>query len=555
MRNAGMFHNSTNNSQHTCQSKNIRYIIQCISIKIYQETVGDIIKYCIFRKWMEKIMRMKTGYWCVILVLVTILSCTQDGERWFEWETSDEGVIITNYKGRGENIRIPPQIQGMPVVGIEREAFVSRNWSERNNGIFFLGGPSHNLTGVIIPDSVTFIGMLAFGGNQLTNVIIPDSVTYIGDWAFAENQLSDATISNSILSIGNGIFARNRLTEIIIPETVISIGDLAFVGNQLSNIVIPDNVISIGDWAFAGNRIAELLIPHSVVSIGEAAFAINHLTSVTILDTDISIEDWAFAANQLTGIPAPGRQIARTPELDRQKEHWEQNNPQYDRAMDFKWTISTDGSVVSISGYLGESRNVRIPSQIFGMPVLEIGAEAFYRRQLSEVTIPDSVTHIGTRAFLGSGLGWVNIGNNVTHIDHQAFSLNSLFQIRIPNSVRIINSRAFFGNNLAVVTIPEGVTHIGDGAFGGNRLSGVTIPGSITYLGSRIFAGSDIGRITIGNNIEISESNGFPSRMVRLYNEHGRQAGIFTSTGSIRSSLGRFWSFTPQETAMPESEE
>jgi len=504
---------------------------------------------------MEKIVRIKTNCWFVLLALVVFLSCTENGERWFEWEASDEGVIITGYTGRGGNIRIPSQIQEMPVVGIGREAFTGRNWSEEEDvGIVFSGEARHRLTGVIIPDSVRFIGKLAFGGNQLTSINIPDSVTSIGDWAFVENQLSDIIIPSGIVSIGDGVFARNRFTEIVIPETVVSIGDGAFGGNQLSSIVIPNGVVSIGALAFGWNNIVELSIPDSVVSVGQMAFAANRLTTVTIPDNDISIGDWAFVANQLTGIPAAGRQVARTPEQDRQQEDWEQNHPQYDAATDFRWDISEDGSSVAILSYIGENRNVRIPSEIFGMSVVEIIGGAFSSRPISEVTIPNSVTHIGARAFFQSGLTWVNLGDNVVYIGHQAFALNNIFRIEIPNSVRVISSSAFFSNNLVNVTIPDGVISIGNAAFGGNQLSGVTIPGSIIHLGSGIFIGSDLSHITIGNDIEIREANGFPSRVVRLYNEQGRQAGIFTRTGNRMTAFGGTWNFRPQESTMSENE-
>ena len=103
-----------------------------------------------------------------------------DSEADFRWERYGSGVVITGYAGRNTDVRIPPQIQGMPVVRIGDEAFA---WNQ--------------LTSVTIPDSVTAIGEWAFAENQLTSVTIPDSVTAIGVGAFSENQLTSITIGNN----------------------------------------------------------------------------------------------------------------------------------------------------------------------------------------------------------------------------------------------------------------------------------------------------------------------------------------------------------------------
>ena len=88
----------------------------------------------------------------------------------FETKPSDDGnsVIITKYTGSDTTLEIPSQINGKPVTGIGERAF---------SGI--------DITGVTIPDGVTFIGEKAFWRREgLTGVIIPDSVKSIGEDAF-----------------------------------------------------------------------------------------------------------------------------------------------------------------------------------------------------------------------------------------------------------------------------------------------------------------------------------------------------------------------------------
>jgi len=188
-----------------------------------------------------------------------------DSEADFRWERYGSGVVITGYAGRNTDVRIPPQIQGMPVVRIGDEAFA---WNQ--------------LTSVTIPDSVTAIGVGAFSENQLTSVTIPDSVTTIGTMAFAINQLTSVTIPNSITTIGAGAFGGNQLTSVTIPNSVTTIEEWAFQHNQLTSVTIPDSVTAIGEWAFAENQLTSVTIPDSVTAIGVGAFSENQLTSITI---------------------------------------------------------------------------------------------------------------------------------------------------------------------------------------------------------------------------------------------------------------------------------
>jgi hypothetical protein len=99
----------------------------------------------------------------------------------------------------------PSTIWGDPVTSIADDAFSNRSlhWS-------VIG---FELTGVIIPNSVTYIGNNAFFRNSLTSVTIPNSVTYIGDDAFDLNRLTSVTIPNSVTYIGNNAFGTSFQNE------------------------------------------------------------------------------------------------------------------------------------------------------------------------------------------------------------------------------------------------------------------------------------------------------------------------------------------------------
>ena len=117
------------------------------------------------------------------------------------------------------------------------------------------------------------------------------------------------------------------------------------------------------------------------------------------------------------------------------------------------------------------SGNVLIPENVVyegnTYTVISIDYDAFYGcRELTSVTIPNSVTSIGSEAFYAcSGLTSVTIPNSVSSINYRAFwNCSSLSSIDIPQSVTKIGDEAFHGtawyNNQ-----PDGLVYIGNVAY------------------------------------------------------------------------------------------
>jgi hypothetical protein len=100
--------------------------------------------------------------------------------------------------------------------------------------------------------------------------------------------------------------------------------------------------------------------------------------------------------------------------------------------------------------------------------VTGIGEFAFYGcRELTSVTIPNSVITIGTGAFMSSGITTLVIPQSVTDIGYGAFSYcYSLTSVTIPNSVTTIGGHAFFYcRSITNLHLPQSVADIGEGAF------------------------------------------------------------------------------------------
>jgi uncharacterized repeat protein (TIGR02543 family) len=182
---------------------------------------------------------------CIILTLLvfssySLLSMGAVSGGW-TYIVENGGATITASTATGA-VTIPGELGGYPVLKV-------------GNGYPPVFGPSNtSVTSVVIPSSVTSIGILAFYGcNSLTSITIPNSVTSIGSGAFGYcRSLVSITIGNSVASIGNAAFNDCiNLTSITIGNNVTSIGSQAFSGcSSLTSLTIPASVTSIGNYAF-----------------------------------------------------------------------------------------------------------------------------------------------------------------------------------------------------------------------------------------------------------------------------------------------------------------
>ena len=246
----------------------------------------------------------------------------------------------------------------------------------------------------------------------ISSVQVADGITAIPDDAFwGCETLVDVTLPQTVRTIGKRAFGRCvNLARINIPEGVISIGDCAFLMcSSLTQLTIPDSVtsiegnpfrylpaeilvssenpvISVADGvvfnkdgtrliACPCNKAGTYEIPQGVLEIGTHAFEnCNDLTAVTIPESVFSIEGNPFDFAQL--------ELKLAPE-----------NPDFSL----------------IDGVLFDKAGAKLlvypcgrPGDTYAVPegTTEIGAFAFAGcRQLSNVTIPESVTAIESDSF------------------------------------------------------------------------------------------------------------------------------------------------------------
>lgn len=353
------------------------------------------------------------------------------------------------------------------------------------NEITIIGYTSEE-TDLVIPEQindipVTSIADMAFRGNKrLTSVTIPDSVTSISEDSFCSTSAriiispthpAYTVIDGALLEKATMRLVAYRqdpdVSEYSLPQGILEIGDYAFYDHgQLTTVIIPDSVTSIGVSAFADcDQLTGITIPDSVTSIGDKAFAFcDSLFSITIPD----------------GVSVIG------------------DNPFYDDNIQIQISPMHQ-TLAIIDGGLYDKVNMRLICHfdrsatthdiIEGTRRIDEGA--FLNSNLTNITIPDSVTSIGKNAFADCrNLIEITIPDGVTSIAEGTFwGCWSLIRITLPDSVTAIGRSAFhFCRNLTSVTIPDGVSSIGSVAFSDcDNLKSVVIPDSVSDIGVNVF--------------------------------------------------------------------
>ena len=164
---------------------------------------------------------------------------------------------------------------------------------------------------------------------------------------------------------------------------------------------------------------------------------------------------------------------------------------------DCKITEPTDTSCFTfadgkISNYnCDEIKDVIIPETINGVSVTAIGANAFYNKQITSVSIPEEVKTIGSMAFTNNQLTSIHLPAKLDTIEYAVFKNNQLSSVIIPEGTQfntLIGQSAFQNNQLISVVLPENLTEIRDHAFTNNQLTSITFPSRCSRIADWAFA-------------------------------------------------------------------
>jgi len=266
-----------------------------------------------------------------------------------------------------------------------------------------------NLKTVVLPDSLKTLYCTAFEGcKALTSIEIPASLTSV------PRQSNTASYYTYL----NGPFCNSGLTEFSFREGCVTIAPYLFEGCPFEELSIPEGITTIGDGAFANcKKLTELDFSDTVTTVRNGAFSgCPALTIVNMADSVTSLGMYVFqGCSALTDVTMSqnlssiGAQcFNRCTEL---QSIWipaslhtvtYAGNNQYDGPF--------NGS--GLESFEMEKGSAVIPARLF-----------YGAANLTEITVPASVTSVGDIAFQGcSRLSRVKFGGDAPAISGSAFS-------------------------------------------------------------------------------------------------------------------------------------
>ena len=406
------------------------------------------------------------------------------------YQTADEKgfelCVVDKTKAQGKLI-VPSFINGKAVVGI------------KTNGFYECAG----LTGLILPDTVEYIGVNAFCGcEELTRVrwsaglrkinsrafdytgletlVLPEGVTFLGENAFGHAKLKSVSLPSTVAKMtgtneksdanpfaycenleeiyvaegnkayksdGNCVMRREDNTLVVgckkskIPSYTEHIGCCAFQGVALESVALPEGVTSIEDYAFAHNdRLKEITLPQSLTSIGKAVFFwCAALESIALPDGVTSVGDKAFSSCISLKELALGAELLNAG----------YGLTEFCVALE-KITVSENNESFSGEGNC-----------------LTRKADNTVIAGCASSKIPAGTEQIGEYAFCGqTQLGAIDFPDGLKNIEIYAFSCTGLKELKLPRGLQRIGVSAFANCiELEYVQIPDSVTDVGTNAF------------------------------------------------------------------------------------------
>lgn len=285
---------------------------------------------------------------------------------------------------------------------------------------------------------------------ELSSIIIPDSVEYVGTDAF----VGTAYFLNKNNWVNNALFLKHVLVSFdkeyrgsyFVPRGIKTIADGAFVSSKVTKVTTPDSMRYIGYNAFGDCRELNMIsIGKAVETLGRGPFRM--CTELKAINVHVDNEHFVVVGNVL-----------------------------YDKQL--STVIRCPQKLVG---------KVVLPNSI-----MRINAYAFeWCDEIKNVSIPEGCVFIGNSAFSScKNLEDVVIPETMEYIDSAAFShCESIETVTIPDYVHYLGRKAFsYCTNLRDVQIGKGVTELRSSLFECcEKLNGVILGENIVEIDASVF--------------------------------------------------------------------
>ena len=376
------------------------------------------------------------------------------------------------YKGEGEAVTVPSEVEGKKVTSLQHNAF--------NNS---------PIKSIVLPDGIKAIPDNTFMGcSLLTEITIPDSVTEIGDLAFEGcSKLAEIKIPSGVESLGERVFYKcEALTEITLPVTCKSVGKLCFYETSLQSFTA-QGLETVGLRAFDCCETLEVLDAPKLKRAEERAFW--GCTSLTEIDTSelVYAGKDAFYNTGITELNLPNIETLGEAAFSG-----------CDNLV--KLTIGPDLKECEATFGYSNIEEVSIDSPV---------PDNFIKNsdKLKKLTLGEGVTSVGKSAFSAcTALTSVQLPSALESLGGYAFfNCDALERISFPASLKSIGDYAFDScDAIAEINFSEGLETIGSSAFAmkGSKTLEIVLPSTVKTVGSSCFYGITAAKLHINETVE-----------------------------------------------------
>ena len=378
--------------------------------------------------------------------------------------TVDDGGVLTGVSGLTGNditVEIPSEVNGIAVKEIGKDVFKDNK----------------NIVGLVIPDSVTALGLrMCSGCTALREVQLPSGLTVIPAEAFDGcSSLQTINFPDTLRQISSDAFCGTALTEFTAPDSLTNIFGYAFKDCAALATVELNNVRKLGEGAFQNcTALQSIVLPDNVTEL--SGYIFDGCTSLAEIDMPDNDDPISVPFTLLYGTA-----------YYNDSSNWE-NNVLY--ADGYLITVNKEFS--SLTEYTVKEGTVVIADNAF--------SRVDYSSKLAKMTLPDGLYRIGSSAFSKLGkLTEINIPDTVHVVGYGAFAstgydIESNYTdggLYVDNwlvAVRDVDMTSF--------TVRDGTIGVADGKsdtslFPRNAQKNVeklTLPASLEYIGLRSFA-------------------------------------------------------------------
>jgi ribosomal protein L12E/L44/L45/RPP1/RPP2 len=380
-----------------------------------------------------------------------------------------------------------------------------------------------------IPEGVKTLGSAAIYATSLETIKFPSTLEETSDFSLGENvSIKSVDISGtSIEELGSYCFAGcTGLEEIKFPESLRTIGGAAFYGcKALTSVELPGLLTAIRQYAFIDTGLTSVTIPSTVQDIGYCAFGYSTTADggetadpnfVIIGEYGSAAQTYAVDADSDYGYS--NNFIFRSPDEDSDLEEI----LSFDRQTWGEYEFAVENGEVYILLCNSTDAVVKVPEEIYGIPVTTIYSVAFSNTPAEEVIIPEGVKEIKKLAFNGCYY---------------------LKKLTLPQSLETIGDSAFADCDVLETLDLGGAVTIGADAFYGcTSLKELTISGNCQTIGvddeEPFITCSQLEKITVtSGDGKFSSQDGVlysSDKKALLYYPQGKTDKTFTAPKGLK---------------------